>query len=179
MRLARTFKQRKFVDRLSYALSGFLIGGMAGLLIGYWVNQPVDTQILKYEQVMGEQAGRETVIERVIDGETIMLPAGEIIKLLGVDSPDKNQPCYEQAKSWLVDKATGKRIVVTKDGYIDEEDGEQGAWLWLGDESLNLALVREGLALADITPDMLLAEELISAEKEAKERNFGCLWAWK
>src|SRR3989344_3911451 len=41
------------------------------------------------------------LITRVIDGDTIEIQSNERIRLLNINSPEKNQPGYEQAISYL------------------------------------------------------------------------------
>ncbi|MEK6933769.1 MAG: thermonuclease family protein [Nanoarchaeota archaeon] len=74
-----------------------------------------------------ENAYKETVnnvsenkVSRVIDGDTFVLDSGEIIRLLCVDSPEKGEKGYQEAKIFLENLILNKNIVLEKD--ISEKD---------------------------------------------------------
>lgn len=55
----------------------------------------------------------DNYVTRVIDGDTFTLHSGEIIRLLCVDTPEKNQPEYEEAKLFLESLILGKEVNLT------------------------------------------------------------------
>lgn len=49
-------------------------------------------------------------VTRIIDGDTFKISTGETIRLLCVDTPEKNQENYEEAKNFLEDLILNKKI---------------------------------------------------------------------
>jgi micrococcal nuclease len=90
------------------------------------------------------------VVARVLDGDTIVLTSGEHVRLVQIDSPEKASECYGEAASALTRRllAPGTRVRIETDPRLDRVDryGRELAYVWTGDENVNLTLVREGAA---------------------------------
>jgi micrococcal nuclease len=90
------------------------------------------------------------VVARVLDGDTIVLTSGEHVRLVQIDSPEKGSECYGEAASALTRRLLppGTRVRIEPDPSLDRVDryGRQLAYVWTGDEDVNLRLVREGAA---------------------------------
>ena len=82
------------------------------------------------------------LITRIIDGDTIEIQSNERIRLLNVNSPEKNQPGYEQAISYL--KKFENKTVQIKTSEKDKY-GRTLARVYTPDY-LNLELVEKGYA---------------------------------
>jgi micrococcal nuclease len=64
----------------------------------------------------------ENYVTRVIDGDTFVINSGEIIRLLCVNTPEKNQTGYEEATSYLESLILYKEVtlqpsITDKDKY--------------------------------------------------------------
>jgi micrococcal nuclease len=90
------------------------------------------------------------VVARVLDGDTIVLTSGEHVRLVQIDSPEKGDECYGEAASALTRRLLppGTRVRIEPDPSLDRADryGRELAYVWTGDENVNLTLVREGAA---------------------------------
>ena len=90
------------------------------------------------------------VVARVLDGDTIVLTSGEHVRLVQIDSPEKGSECYGEAASALTRRLLppGTRVRIKPDPSLDRVDryGRELAYVWTGDENVNLTLVREGAA---------------------------------
>jgi len=90
------------------------------------------------------------VVARVLDGDTIVLTGGERVRLVQIDSPEKGSECYGEAASSLTRRLLppGTRVRIETDPSLDRVDryGRELAYVWTGDEDVNLTLVREGAA---------------------------------
>ena len=90
------------------------------------------------------------VVARALDGDTIVLTGGEHVRLVQIDAPEKGSECYGEAASALTRRLLppGTRVRIEPDPSLDRADryGRELAYVWRGDENVNLALVREGAA---------------------------------
>ena len=114
---------------------------------------------------------RETAfVSRVIDGDTLELDTGRIIRLLNINTPEKNEQGYNLAKDFLK-KFENKTIEIEEIGaykYVSTL-----AIIYLKDY-LNVQIVWEGLAKKFLVQQTEL-KEFASAEKEAIENEKG-IW---
>jgi endonuclease YncB( thermonuclease family) len=133
------------------------------------------------ESSLGNSSDNLHLVSEVIDGDTFKLNTGEIIRLIGIDTPERNRPYFGQAKNYLKNIIEGKKVLLEKD--ISEYDKYNRLlryiWLPLGDEDylfVNLEIVFSGLAYAwTYPPDVRYAHELQEAQEEARQENRG-LW---
>jgi endonuclease YncB( thermonuclease family) len=109
------------------------------------------------------------VIARVIDGDTFELSDGTTIRLKNINTPEKGEKGYAQAKQFLKE-FENTSVQLEAEGL--DKYGRTLAKVYTSDY-INLELVKNGLA----TKFMLDSEisEFISAEKNAIENQLG-LW---
>jgi micrococcal nuclease len=90
------------------------------------------------------------VVAQVLDGDTIVLMSGEHVRLVQIDTPEKGTECYGEAASTLTRRLLppGTRARIESDPSLDRVDryGRELAYVWAGDDNVNLRLVREGAA---------------------------------
>ncbi|MFA5961586.1 MAG: thermonuclease family protein [Parcubacteria group bacterium] len=121
-------------------------------------------------------------VERVIDGDTIKLESGQVVRLIGIDAPESVAPekpvqCFgpeasEESKRLL----EGKEIRMEKDVSEKDQYGRLLRYVWVGDIFVNDYLVRNGFARADnFPPDEKFKAEFSQAQAEAKNNKRG-LW---
>ncbi len=90
--------------------------------------------------------GSEMVfVERVIDGDTIVVNSSSI-RLLGINSPERGEKYYEEAKNFLVKEILNKTVELKfgKDRY--DKYNRLLAYVFLGEKNVNLGLVEKGFA---------------------------------
>ena len=104
------------------------------------------------------------VIKRAIDGDTIELEDGRIIRLENVNTPERNERGYEEAKDFLAG-------FVNESVYIDiggrEKYGRILGKVYYDDNYLNLEIIERGLGHT-----ILVNEEEIDKFKKAQEKAF-------
>ena len=108
------------------------------------------------------QSQKQTVvISRIIDGDTLETQQGLMIRLENINSPEKNQPGYEQAKNFLLPLVnTTVEIQITgTDKYY-----RTLAKIYTP-KYLNLEIVEKGLAKKYLVDDQ---EAPLFAEAEAQ-----------
>jgi len=93
---------------------------------------------------------RNAVVARVIDGDTIELVGGQRVRLVQIDTPEKHVECYGDQASAITTRLlpAGTRVRVEQDSKLDQVDryNRELAYVWKGDEDLNVTLVRDGAA---------------------------------
>ena len=116
------------------------------------------------------------VVSEVIDGDTIKLQTGETVRLLGINTPEKGQPYYEESKNRLKELVENKEVSLEKD--VDDRDqyGRLLGHVFLESENINVKMLNEGLATVYIIPpNMKYETELKEAENQARLSKTG-LW---
>lgn len=120
-------------------------------------------------------------VDRVIDGDTVVLRGGKKVRYIGIDTPEADEPFYHKARERNLELVGGKTVtlVFCKDEPTDDY-GRLLAWVYVDDKLVNIALLREGLGRALIIPPCGLekADEVRKAEAEAKKEKLG-IWGDK
>jgi micrococcal nuclease len=120
-------------------------------------------------------------VAEVIDGDTFKLQNGTKVRLIGIDTPEKGECYYEEARDELRKLIGGKIVRMDKD--ISDKDKYDRLLRYIilereGEDNLfiNDYLVRQGLAVdIGIAPDNRYRDLLSSAREEAKRERRG-LW---
>ncbi|WP_182379615.1 thermonuclease family protein [Nocardioides sp. WS12] len=92
--------------------------------------------------------GRSLVVTHVVDGDTVDLSNGETVRLVGIDTPERGECGYREARSALVDLVEDKRITL---GASDEDRDRYDRLLRyvdVGNVDAGLQLIKQGLAIA-------------------------------
>jgi endonuclease YncB( thermonuclease family) len=82
-------------------------------------------------------------VERVIDGDTVVVN-GSSIRLLGINTPEKGEKYSSEAKEFLEKKVLNKTIRLDSKGK--DRYRRELAYLFNGNENINLEIVRNGYA---------------------------------
>jgi len=123
------------------------------------------------------------LVTKVIDGDTIAIEGGEVIRYIGIDTPEtvhpsKPQQCFgQEASDKNKELISGKRIRMEKDVSETDRYNRLLRYIWVDDIFVNDYLVRQGYAYAyTYPPDVKYADQFVQAQKEAMKNNRG-LWA--
>lgn len=165
----KPFSHKVIITVLTFVLA-------AGGYGGYEVYKTYDTYGANFEN-------RTHLVEKVIDGDTILIENNIRIRLLNIDAPEINSCYAQEAKEYLSKTLLGREILLQKDQtakdsfdrllryvFIYEEDPEKDNLF------VNSMLVENGYAQeAYIQPNRTYLAQLQADEREAKENNKG-LW---
>ena len=117
------------------------------------------------------------LVTKVLDGDTVIIEGGYSVRLLGIDADEKGYPCYKPAKERLEELVLNKEVYLEKDREDQDQYQRYLRYLILDGENINLRLVKEGFAIARFSPENIkYRDEIINAEKQAKENKVGCKW---
>ena len=123
-------------------------------------------------------------VQRVVDGDTLLLANGARVRLIGVDTPETVkssqpvQPWGPEAAEFTRQFVAGGTVRLQFDRERIDRYGRFLAYVWVNDRLLNEELVRAGLARME--PQYRYAramkERLRRAEQEAKDAGRG-IWS--
>ena len=116
-------------------------------------------------------------VERVIDGDTIVLDDGRTVRYIGMDTPERGDPYYDEATEANRRLVDGKKVKLELDAEEKDRYGRTLAYIYVGDTFVNVELVRDGYARAYPYQSNVRYKELFaSAEKEARQKGVG-IWS--
>jgi endonuclease YncB( thermonuclease family) len=126
-------------------------------------------------------AGVEASVTRVVDGDTIVValddPGGSRVRLIGIDTPERDDCMYRAATDHMRSLVEGKRVRLTKDVSETDRYGRLLRYVYVEEVFVNAAMVIEGYAAAaTFPPDVAHATELASFERDARSLGRG-LWS--
>lgn len=130
-----------------------------------------------------EHGGTIATVVSVVDGDTIKIEGGEIVRYIGMDTPETVAPgrpveCYGTEAS-RKNKALvqGKVVELERDVSNRDAYGRLLRYVWLDGELINETLVREGYALVSTyPPDVKYQSRLLEAQRQAQREGKG-LWS--
>ena len=123
-------------------------------------------------------AANNTIVTKVIDGDTVVVEGGWHVRLLGMDADEKGYPCYDQAKTRLENLILSKQVILEKDISDVDQYGRCLRYIFLGNKNIDTQLVAEGLAVARFyEPDVKYRAEITAAEQHAQTSGIGCKWS--
>jgi len=128
-----------------------LLAALAVLIaLRYWQERPYRLP----PEALSEGTYR---VERIVDGDTLLLANRARVRLQGIDTPETVKPNHPEEPFGREASAFTKRLVAEAGGTVrlqfDRERvdkyGRFLAYVWVGDRMLNEELVRAGLATAE------------------------------
>lgn len=115
-------------------------------------------------------------VSRVIDGDTFVIASGQRVRLIGIDTPEVNQPYYFEAKQKLANLVANKEVELEKDVSETDKYGRLLCYVYIDAIFVNAELVKQGYArVFTYPPDVKYAQLFVNLEREARIKNRG-LW---
>lgn len=123
------------------------------------------------------------IVQKVYDGDTLLLNDGRKIRLLGINTPEIEhsrqaaQTGGDVARKWLTEQLLSRRVRLEFDQQKQDKYKRYLAHIFTGqEEHINLELVRLGLATTSIyPPNLKYVPELLAAEQSAEAKQLG-IW---
>lgn len=127
---------------------------------------------------------RRAVVERAVDGDTVVLVGGERVRYVGMDTPELHhprkpvQPYAREAWMFNRDLVDGRRVRLEFDVEPKDRYGRTLAYVFLEDGTfVNAELVRQGYArILTIPPNVKYQDQFLALQREAQAARRG-LWA--
>ena len=118
-------------------------------------------------------------VKRVIDGDTIELANGQIVRYVGVNAPNNGEPFEEEATEANAKLVSGKTITLEYDSYTSDRFGRVLAYAIVDGKNVAVELARLGLANVTIYQDrrkLKYQDVLLKVQEEAKKKKLG-IWS--
>lgn len=118
------------------------------------------------------------LVLRAVDGDTIELSNGEKVRFSGINTPEKGECFYQQAKDQTNKLLTNKTIYLEHDFTDKDKYDRILRYVILNDENINILLVEQGYAKVydKYKDDTKLYEELKEHEQIAISKKLG-VWS--
>jgi micrococcal nuclease len=148
-----------------------LVISLLGIL-AYFYPEPSGHVVKNYGQ-------EEAVLLRVIDGDTIEVTGPEIgekthVRLLGINTPEKNMPFSNESKKFL-SQFVNKTIILERDFEDTDKYDRKLRYLLYNEDLINTQILESGFANSYYTPGLKYEKELLNAESQAKNLGIG-IW---
>ncbi len=139
--------------------------------------------------VISSPSSDTTIVQRVIDGDTVELSDGRKVRYIGVDTPEvrqrnrqggwvkKPEPYAEEATAFNRRLVEGKAVRLEQDVQSHDRYGRLLTYVYVGELFVNAELVRQGYAVPlTIPPNVKHAELFRDLAREARQEQRG-LWS--
>ena len=123
----------------------------------------------------------KVTVKRVVDGDTIELSNGQIVRYVGITAPETGEPFEEEATAENKKLVEGKKITLEYDSenYRSDKFGRILAYVVVDKKNVSIELARKGLARVVIyqkRKPFIYQDELLKAQDEAKGKKRG-IWS--
>ena len=116
-------------------------------------------------------------VEKVYDGDTILLQDGRKVRYLGINTPEYQEPFYLKAKRFNEKLVLGRAVRLEFDEERSDRYGRLLAYVYVDDQLVNGKLVEAGLAhVFFIGSSRKHNDLLLQLQAEAKRRRAG-MWS--
>lgn len=124
------------------------------------------------------------VVQRTIDGDTLLLANRTRVRLIGIDTPElahndqPAEPFAEAAAQWLDERVTGKAVSLEFDFERYDQYDRTLAYVYLSDTLLNEEIIRQGYSRAQLQYNYSarMKKHFRKAEEEARNAKRG-IWS--
>jgi micrococcal nuclease len=133
-----------------------------------------------YLQTISDPQITEGTVTRVIDGDTLELENGQIVRLTCINTPEKGTPYAKEATELLESLVLEKEVILEKDTSDTDKYRRLLRYVYLDESGLlfvNELIVREGYAkILSIPPNTRRCEDIADSERFAQDNKLG-IWS--
>ena len=167
-------RQASVIGRWRWALGTFTVIGAFLFLT---------THDARLTMALAAPQERWAVVERVVDGDTVVLSTKERVRYIGVDTPELHHPrkpverYAREAKEFNRRLVEGKKVRLEFDVQRYDKYNRLLAYVYLEDGAfVNAEIMRQGYAqLLTIPPNVKYADLFVKLQRQAREAKRG-LW---
>ena len=114
-------------------------------------------------------------VKRVVDGDTIVLADGRHIRYVGINTPERGEPWWEEARDYNAQKVGGKMVTLEFGQVREDVYGRALAYCSVGDEMVNAELLKAGLAHLFVLEPITYYHLFRRLQEEARAQGLG-IW---
>lgn len=121
---------------------------------------------------------KSAVVKRVIDGDTVELFNGTVLRYTGVTAPEEGEDFVEEATKLNQELVEGKEIKLEYDNYTSDKFGRVLAYPIVNGVNICIELVSKGMAELVIyqkRKPFIYQVQLLEAQEQAKKQKLG-IW---
>lgn len=170
--------QVRFKFGKAYIVLLIIICLAIGFVLGYFLKSDNEetTEPTPVKEVAVEPIFEQAMVSNVIDGDTVELMDGRVIRYLGIDTPETGEYYFQESTDKNRELVEGK-IVELQSGERDaDEYGRLLRYVYIDGTFVNAELVTQGYAKAYIfDPDDRYSQILVQLEQYAKMSKRG-IW---
>ena len=153
---------------------------VSGCLSGSGTNTPEKTceQAISEipEIILSAQNSQTAEVTRVVDGDTVELADDSKVRFIGINTPEKEENYYTEAKENLENLVLDQQVFLTKDVSNTDKYGRKLRYVFTEDKFVNAEQVSAGLASSfEYPPDTKYQFLFNCLETEAKDAGLG-IW---
>ena len=118
-------------------------------------------------------------VERIVDGDTIVLQNGDIVRYVGITSPETGEPFEKEATEANRKLVEGKEVELEYDNYKGDKFGRILAYLIIDNINVSIELARLGMAQVVVyqhKKPFIYQDKILKAQEEAKKKKLG-IWS--
>lgn len=118
-------------------------------------------------------------VTRIIDGDTLEISTGDKVRLICIDTPEKNEAGYQEASNYLRNLVLNKEVKLEKDTSETDRYGRLLRYVYINETFVNELIVKHGYGKTYLyAPDTKLCPIIKTAESYAIANSLG-IWAKK
>ncbi len=121
---------------------------------------------------------KSVVVKRVIDGDTVELFNGTVLRYTAITAPEEGEGFADEATKLNKELVEGKEIKLEYDNYTSDKFGRVLAYPIIDNKNICIELVRKGMAELVIyqkRKPFIHQVQLLEAQTEAKKQKLG-IW---
>jgi len=122
---------------------------------------------------------KTAVVKRVIDGDTVELFNGTVLRYTGITAPEEGEPFAEEATKLNIELVEGKEIKLEYDNYTSDKFGRILAYPIINGINVSIELVKKGMAELVIyqkRKPFIYQTQLLKEQEQAKQKKIG-IWS--
>jgi micrococcal nuclease len=152
-------------DKRAVAFSRSLVLGVLGclLLIALWAS------------AQAQDPGGPFRVKRVVDGDTIVLADGRHVRYIGINTPERGEPFWREARDYNAQKVRGKLVTLEFGQVKEDKYGRTLAYCSVGGAMVNAHLLKAGWAHLFVLEPITYYHLFWRLQEEARANTLG-IW---
>lgn len=121
----------------------------------------------------------EAKVSRVVDGDTVVLSDGTIVRYLGITAPETGEPFEGEATEANEKLVKNKTVKLEYESYTDDKFDRLLAYVFVKNKNVSIELVKKGLARVVVLQKRkpsVYQGQLLEAQEQAKTKKLG-IWS--